>query len=148
MPLEEHGPENREEWVKECRVITNYLVGESPSPVLIDRYVKANQALFNDKRPASDWALVSFALQNPWALPYLDAALAIFRRDSSLRQKILVMMAILEATPQYVSYFFPQPMSAPLFFLRMAGYGVSSLLKLAVGCVLYPFATKIKTKYG
>jgi hypothetical protein len=127
-------------------VIAHYLVGQSPSPDLIARYVKANQALLNDKRPATDRALVSFALRNPWALPYLDAASAILRRDSLLRQKTLVMIAILEATPEYVSYFFPQPMSAPSFFLRMAGYGVSSLFKLVVGCVLYPFATKIK--YG
>lgn len=133
-----------QELIQECRVITHYLTGQAPPSDLIQRYQEANTTLLARINSPSDLAIVSFVGRNPWALPYLDAALAIVRRNSLLRYKILVMIAILEATPEFVHLFFPEPMSIPRFFWRVTGYGASSVLKLMVGCILYPFAVKMK----
>jgi hypothetical protein len=133
-----------QELIQECRVITHYLAGQAPSSDLIQRYLEANTALLARIHSPSDQAIVSFVRRNPWALPYLDATLAVVRRDSLLRHKILVMIAILEATPEFVHLFLHEPVSILRFFWRMTGYGASSMLRLMVGCILYPFVTKMK----
>ena len=128
----------------ECRVITRYLLGQEPPQDLIQRYIEANSILFTGETSRSDLAVVAFVQRNPWSLPFIDAASALFRPNSLLRNKILVMIAILEATPQFADVFIPEPFSIPQFVWRMAGYGISSMAKFLIGVFIYPFAVNSK----
>lgn len=128
----------------ECRVITRYLLGQDPPQDLIQRYLQANSALFTYKASHSDLAVVAFVRRNPWSLPFIDAASALFRPNSLLRNKILVMIAILEATPQFAGAFIPEPSSIPQIAWRMAVYGISSMAKFLIGMFIYPFAVNTK----
>src|SRR3990172_4381247 len=83
--------------IYECRMMTHYLLGKEPPGDLVQRYIEANSILFAGEASRPDLALVAFLRRKPWALPYMDAVLSILRPDSLLRNKILLMIAILEA---------------------------------------------------
>ena len=128
----------------ECRAITRYLVEQEPSQDLISRYIEANAVLFTDEASGPDLAIIAFVRKKPWSLPFLDAVSGLMRPNSLLRNKILVMIAILEATPQFSDFFLPESFSIPQFFWRMAGYGISSMAKFLIGVFIYPFAVNAK----
>ena len=136
--------DHKETLISECKVITHYLVGRSPEEALISRYVEANQILLTDKADSTDQSILAFVRRHPQTLPYLDAALALLRRNSILRDKILLMLAILEASPSFTDAFLPEPLSRIEFFARMTGYGISSGIRFFVGSLLYPFAIRAK----
>ena len=125
---------------EECRIITAYLVGDRPTDELIQRYINAHTILLNENRSPRELAVAAFVRRHPWALPSLDAALAVLRPAALLRSKILLLIAILETVPQYADHFFPEAVSGPRFFWQMAGYGVVSAAKFVLGCCLYPIA--------
>src|SRR4051812_29384504 len=84
----------------EAIVFGKYLVDHEPAETLVERYCQANEELFGDA--PSDPA-VDLARKHPWMVPMLDAAAGLRGGDSLLRKKLLVMMAILETTPEYVA---------------------------------------------
>jgi hypothetical protein len=57
-------------------------------------------------------AVTAFAVQRPWAIGALDGALALCDRGAPLRQRLLLMAAILEARPQYCDDFLPRERTA------------------------------------
>ncbi len=140
MSNQKNQADNTDVLAHECRVITRYLLGQDPPEDLIQRYIQANSVLFSDKASHSDLAVVAFVRRNPWSLPFIDAASALLRPNSLLRNKILVMIAILEATPQFTGAFIPEPSSIPLIAWRMARYGISITAKFLIGVFIYPFA--------
>jgi len=138
------GASNAEVLVDECQRITHYLLGKRPPHDLVQRYIEANGILFSGEISSSDRAIVAFVQRNPWSLPYLDAVLSILSPGCLLRNKILLMVAILESTPQFVDAFTSEPFSILQFLCRMAGYGISSVFKFSIGILVYPFAVNAK----
>ncbi len=67
----------------------------------------------------------------------LEAAIGALRRDSLLRRKILVMMAILETTPDFASHFEPQSMGVMKLALQVCRYAILSVIKIGTGLLLY-----------
>jgi hypothetical protein len=130
--------------IQECRVITQYLLGQEPPQDLINRYIEANSIHFTGETSHTDLAIVAFVRRNPWSLPFLDAVSGFFRPNSLLRKKILLMIAILEAAPQFAVFFLPERFSIPRFLWRMSGYGLSSAVKFMIGCFIYPFAVNAR----
>ncbi|MBC7861741.1 MAG: hypothetical protein IAF38_02130 [Bacteroidia bacterium] len=89
---------------KEAEIFSKYLVKSSPSETLISRYVLACNKL-KLAGNAKDEKIVSFAVRNPFFLPLLDAGLTFSKHKSLLRKKIMIMLAILETTPEYYEQF-------------------------------------------
>src|SRR5207247_5969494 len=83
---------------KEGEAIARYLVGNAPPAPVLERYVQAHKTLFRGAPFPSDRSLVMFIRRHPWALPYLDGALGLLHPHSLLRNKILLMLALLETT--------------------------------------------------
>ena len=129
---------------QEAILMSRYLLDSEPSEALIQRYVDANQQLLADKNTARDLAPLAFVRQHPWALPYVDAAFGLLQPDALLRNKLLVMVAILEATPDHVAAFLPITLSKPVFLLRLFGLGLSAGVKFVLGCLLYPLAMRAR----
>jgi hypothetical protein len=126
----------------EALVLGRYLLGADPPRDLLDRYDRAVQTLFPAPSPDGGDALVRFAVARPRALPYLDAAAAVLRPRDRLRQKLLVMAAVLEASPRYASTFLPRPVSAPRLAWILLASGVSSGLKALLGAPLILFVRR------
>jgi len=121
----------------EARVFTRYLVGRVPPPELIARYVEASRTLFPAPGEPRDAALLGFVRRHPWSAHYLDAATALLRPAGLLRSKVLVMGAILEASPTFADEFLPRHAALPGLVMRVIGNGVAAVLAALLGAVLY-----------
>jgi hypothetical protein len=127
---------NQADVVLEARILAHYLIDSDPPRELTDRYVAANRLLLTGETTADENASLAFILQHPSALPFLDAAAGLFRRDSLLRKRLLLMTAILEATPLYADFFLSQPRSAASILVIVMWQTILSVLKAALGIPL------------
>jgi hypothetical protein len=125
----------------EGRLLGGYILGEPPCEDAVRRYAGGTRKLF-----APDDAGMQplrFAARHPWALPCLDAAAGLLERDGALRRRLLLMLAILEATPQHADKFLPhmETRTGRMTVLgRLVAWGAACGLKLIGGLVLYPAA--------
>jgi hypothetical protein len=111
-----------------------YLIGDSVPTVLVDRYVSAmrSMGLVADGR---DRRLLGLVERHPGLLGVVDGGLALRRPGSVIRTKLLVMSAILEATPDYASAFLPARRSR-IYIVYAGLVGVRAGCKGLVGAVL------------
>lgn len=114
----------------EARAFGRYLLGHDPSAAAVALYVEASH-----KRPFTihpgDADLIRLGVESPWMLGALDGALAFPPKRSALRDKLLLMTAILETQPEHADLFLPQA--------RPRGYWLVVGLQLAgaAGRLLY-----------
>jgi hypothetical protein len=115
----------------EAEVLSRYLIGEAPPQAQIDLYTRAIDRL-EITQPEGTFAA---AIKHPRLLPYLDAHDALFHSSSQLRQKLYLMFAILETSPELADYFLPQNHS--FLYLAVIGYnGVTAVGRLLIGTIL------------
>lgn len=126
----------------EAHVLGRYLVGHVPPPELIARYVAAGQTLFAAPQAPADEATVAFACRHPWSLPFLDAAAALRRPGGLLRGKLLVMSAVLEASPTYADTFLPRTPGRAALAAQLAFHGTCAVVQAVVGLLLLPIASR------
>src|SRR5262245_19625526 len=107
---------------KEAIAIAKYLTEREPEEFVIDRYISGGNAKFGIITETKDQKLQLFIVEHPSTLPCIDAACAVLFPKLQLRNKILLMVAILETTPEYCDFFFPSPFNKSLFFLKTLGY--------------------------
>jgi hypothetical protein len=121
----------------EARVFAHYLVGGTPEPAVVARYCAASRALWPAPPGARDSALLDFVRRRPWSVGPLDAAAALLDPGGLLRSKVLMMSALLEATPAHADDFLPRSVSARALLWRLASSGTVAVLQAAVGALLY-----------
>ena len=119
-------------WRAEARLFARYILGVEPTPELRDRYITAARRLFG---PVPD-STVAFVRRHGWSLACLDAALGITRPRCGLRQRLLLMVAVLEATPDHAAWFLEPPPGRPRLALLLAWRGITAGAKLLGGLAL------------
>jgi hypothetical protein len=90
--------------------------------------------------------LIAFALVHPWALGCLDAASGVLGPEGRLRGKLLLMAAILEASPEFADEFLPRSTSVPGLVLRIGVHGMRAVLEVALGIPLRAFAMRWRSE--
>ena len=112
----------------------SYLTGASPSEAEIRRYVAA---VHSGRFPVEgrDLRTLAFVARHPRILGLVDGGLGLRRPRSGVRVRILVMAAILEASPTHVDDFLPQRRS-PLYLFAMAVVAARAAIRGAVGAIL------------
>ena len=128
----------------EAVTFARYLVGRTPPPELVARYREANAALFAASVPPIDSALVAFVRRHPWSVGLFDAAVGLRRPGSLLRNKILVMTAILETSPAFADEFLTRPVHPVVLALRVAALGTLAVARTLLGLALYPAAARAR----
>ncbi len=114
-----------------------YILRAEPPVELIDRYVRAHATVLHDPPTADDAAILAFVRAQPWALGLLDAGSAFVRSAPRLRQKLVVMTAILEATPAFADRTLPvDGLGLPHLVVRLGLAGASAGVKLVVGVLV------------
>lgn len=86
----------------ECRALTRYLIRRDPDAYIISRYQDGHRAIpyrVAGRRDPVDGALVLFAAHGGWRARVADAYARIFRPHGALRQKLTLLLAILENAP-------------------------------------------------
>ena len=128
----------------EARTFTRYLVGRPPPPELVARYREANAVLFTAPVEPVDAAVVDFVHRHPWSVGLLDAAVGLRRPGSLLRNKILVMAAILETSPVFADEFLTRPVHPVVLVLRTVALGTVAVARALLGLALYPAAARAR----
>ena len=126
----------------EARLFSRYLVGREAPPEVLERYTEALDRLPLAPRDARDRSLLRFVRRHPWSLPLLDAALGVAWRDSPLRARLLLMLALLEATVEHAGDFLPQPGARFAVVARVAASAGLGALEIVGGLLLLPLATR------
>lgn len=127
---------------EEARVFARYLVRTAPPHGAVERYADAVSRLFPEPDAARDRAVLAFVGRHPWSVGCLDAATALVARESRLRQRLLVMAAVLEATPEGAAEFLPRDAGLASLLLRLPAIGIAAVGRVLVGLVLLPLARR------
>jgi hypothetical protein len=123
---------------RESIAIADYLIGQRPPPELQQRYAAACRMRLRDDADAE----LRFARRHPQLWPFLDGATGILRPQSSVRQRVLLMAALLEATPDYAEFFLKPPEKPLRLTARVAWQGTRAVVKIAVGIPLLLWARR------
>ncbi len=119
----------------EARTISYYLIGEYPGEQEINLYSEANQKLEIVLEPRFEGRLWEVMLKHRNMFGVFDAGLALVSPESLIRQKILVMLAILETSPQYCHNFLSVPFKKThLIFIGQRAF--VSVLKSILGFMI------------
>lgn len=113
---------------REARVLARYLVGDVGDP---DHRLRYSEAV--EKLSLGESRVLRLALRHPVLLGVLDGGCGVVRPNDPLRQRLLVMAAILEATPDHVDAFLPTPRPMVFLLLHCLYNGLVGLLKAVVG---------------
>ena len=121
---------------RECSVFSVYLIGEPPSEYVKRKYRAAHQTgclLGAAAQPAEDF-LVRVARIAPWSAKIIDAYTRIFRPFSTVRKKLVLLLAILEScAPTHAYLDSVDSNSLALLFVRFIQRGVTFAIILLVG---------------
>jgi hypothetical protein len=121
---------------REAEVFSEYLTGRHVSQVLLDRYVAACRVRLPEMAEQSGASAVELSVRHPFLLPALDAVSALLRPKSVLREKLLIMAAILEATPEFAPQFLPESCSGARLLVRVTACVVTTTVKVIAGVVI------------
>jgi hypothetical protein len=122
----------------EARCFAAYLVDREPPAALIERYRRANEELLPEPAVGQDRALMDLVHARPSLLPLLDGASGLLRPASLLRRKLLVMLALLETTPELAGWFEPPARGWARTIASLIGQGALGVLQLAAGLLIWP----------
>jgi hypothetical protein len=136
---------HEESLAREARLLARYLLDVDCPAEMISLYRKANGDRNYDHKGDHDYdhkgdRVTRFAFAHPWSIAYLDAAGALVHGGAALRRKILIMAAILEASPRFVAEFLPAPKSRAATIGLVAWHGTVAALKAIVGLPLIVIA--------
>ena len=102
---------NAEIFPEEAQVLSRYLVGEKCLPEIESRYKDAISKLqvnLNDRQKQT-WQRM---LLLRFYMKLIDSGLAVAEPDSLLRQRIFIMLCLLETSPAYTEYFLDRERNA------------------------------------
>ena len=124
---------NTNNYILEAEKIGYYLLSIPIQNSEKNTYSEAMQQL---EIPLSNYEklLWKTMLKSKWRMACIDAGLALKEPANNVRRKIFTMLAILEASPNYSTYFFSRKFS--FFYLFKIGLvGIRSVIRALVGLI-------------
>lgn len=128
--------------ILEAKIIGRYLIGITPSSFACELYASNINNLHFCVEPL-DLQLWKFILKHPFFIGFIDAGLFFVNKDSSIRKRIFVMLAVLNTIPQYYS-FFSTSHHHLFYFFKVMLVGFRSIYRGVIGF----FLIKIFGQYG
>lgn len=125
-------PENP--YRQEAALITNYLLSTQVGPREEEIYEQAIKT-FSISFSKYEQALWNTMLSGTFQMASIDAALALTDPNNNVRRKLYTMLAILEASPNYTSYFLSQNHS-PFYLFKLIGVGFRAVFRALVGFMI------------
>ena len=122
----------------ECRVFTRYLLGCDPDEYVIDQFAAANTSL-NQLSPTNrfDSTLLAFARISPLCARLADSYASLFFRTSTLRKRLVLLLAILETRAPFHHTIDCAPGgNTPLLIGRLSISAAAAVVSLVAGTLL------------
>ena len=120
----------------EAEIVSNYLLKKSFDATIAERYKLSLEKLAIEKRSnLKEIFICDKAIQSAFLLPYLDAGFACLDSDHLIRKKMVVMLSIIETTPEYTSKFMPEK-DIKFPFIKLVGLGIKSLFYGSIGVLI------------
>lgn len=124
---------------QQAQAFTHYLLKRPATTQALGLYEQAiNNKVSIDK---ADHKLLAYIEKHPWSLGVIDAGLPYLKPYSEVRRRLYIMLAILEASPDYFDAFLPQKRS-PLYLIYIAYSGLRAIAKAVLGLVLIKVVTR------
>lgn len=120
--------------VAEARLLSRYLVNRDCTAEMAERYARGRDMPARDTATGQD--VCAFAFRHPWSLPFLDAAAPYVGGAEALRSRVLLMAAVLEASPVFVTDFLPREIGLGRTLIELAGHGFTAAARLLIGAPL------------
>jgi hypothetical protein len=130
-------PASDDDLAAEARVFARYLVGRDASAAHVARYVAACRTHFAQPLASDDAAVLAWVRRHPRSVGMLDAAAGLLRPGGALRNRVLLMAAILETTPEFADDFLPHPVGPLAMVLRVGAAGAVAVANALGGLVLH-----------
>ena len=87
---------------RECRTYTRYLIGQAPTKYVIERYIDFHRKSYATAAPEFDrfdHFLVGVSAWRPFWARMADSYASVLRKNSAVRQKLVLTLALLECAP-------------------------------------------------
>lgn len=127
----------------ECQVYARYLMGRTPSAYVCDKYQACHQlrpAVLTPRPGSFDRVLVRLSRRGPWLARLADAYARFFVRGTTLRNKLVLLLAILESSsPEHEELDRVDRGGRALLWIRLAALiGAAAATALAAVILLAP----------
>ena len=121
---------------RECRTYTRYLIGQAPTEYVIERYLR-----FHKELPAKDSLkaepfddfVVRVSARSPLWVRLADCYASLFRKNSVVRKKIVLTLALLECTTPSFEILDQTRGGTPLGAMIGLGCGAAQYVLAVVG---------------
>ena len=93
---------NKAQLERECRTYTKYLIGQAPTPYVIEHYLdfhEKSDVMGTPKFDRFDQFLVAVSARGPLWARLADSYASVFRKNSTVRKKLVLTLALLECAP-------------------------------------------------
>jgi hypothetical protein len=127
----------------EGRIFGRYLVGRDPSPAHVERYAAASRTHFPEPLAPRDAAVLAWVRRHPWSIGPLDAACGLAQPGGALRNRVLLMAAVLEASPEFADDFLPHHLGPLALAARVGIAGVVAVANALGGLLLLKLAVRL-----
>lgn len=119
---------------REAKLFAQYLGAKVDDETLLQKYSNAIEKLKLSLSEKEE-SVLRYLLKMPILLPFADGAWVFLNPKNGIRKRMLVMSALIETEPQYVSYFLnQQDVSFPIF--RFIFRGSVAVLRGVIGVLL------------
>jgi len=85
---------------RECGTYVRYLCGQNPSTYITEKYVDFHRKVAAFELDEFDRFLVRFSTRNILCARLADSYARVFRKESSVRKKLILVLALLESSPE------------------------------------------------
>lgn len=126
--------ESKNNHILEAEQITNYLLSVPVQEFEKSKYADAMQKL-NIQFSEYENALWKSMMKSKWRMASIDAGLALKEPNNNVRRKLFTMLAILEASPNYTSYFLSKNYSF-FYIFKLGLVGIRSSWRAMIGIVI------------
>lgn len=123
---------------EEATLFAYYLVQRPPQAEVVKRYMRVVK-----KRPEIESKLIAYALGHPHLLGIIDGGLALLKPYAEFRQRLYIMLALLESTPEMYDKFLLEK-DASMKYLHLAKHGISAVIKSISGACLLKLSGLLK----
>src|SRR5215471_16799085 len=85
---------------RECHTYVRYLCGRNSSTYITEKYVDFHRKVGAIEPDPFDRFLVRFSTRNLLCVHLADSYARVFRKESAIRKKLILVLALLESSPE------------------------------------------------